>query len=33
MFNYRSADFHNFVGNCLNKDPNCRPSMAELLEV
>ncbi|XP_065649178.1 STE20-like serine/threonine-protein kinase isoform X2 [Hydra vulgaris] len=27
-----SADFHNFVADCLNKDPNCRPSMAELLE-
>lgn len=29
----RSADFHNFLQLTLNKDPNQRPSMVELLDV
>jgi len=27
-----SADFHNFIEKCLQKDPNARPSMTELLQ-
>lgn len=28
-----SADFHDFISICLNKDPNSRPFMTDLVDV